>query len=258
MSDRGTQSGTPASTAEWRDIARAPNLYYHILSLPGREAGLTAEDFYATGESDWQDFSGQWLHYCPGLGGSCIEIGCGAGRITRALAASFQSVVALDVSADMISLAREVCPPSVEFQQVNGAVIPAETGSADALFSVLTLQHLDGFEAVRGYLAEAHRVLRGGGSLMVDLTLAKHEPPSVARRARAEIDIWRSRRGLRKGKVHKRVRWREYPWEQVRSALEEIGFQSVEFRMFAVSSSSSHYHFWLARKPDRADGRAFR
>src|SRR4029078_8414998 len=46
----------PPSTDEWRDIARVPNLCYHILSWPEKEQeGFTDEEFYATGVFDWED-----------------------------------------------------------------------------------------------------------------------------------------------------------------------------------------------------------
>src|SRR3954449_759019 len=126
-----------ASTDEWRDIARVPNLYWHIYSSPGREEqGWTRDEFYATGESDWADFQHQWRHYRPELGGRVVEIGCGAGRLTRALAQTFDSVVALDVSADMIAHAREACPDTVTFHQVNTAAIPEPDASVDAAISV--------------------------------------------------------------------------------------------------------------------------
>jgi SAM-dependent methyltransferase len=236
-----------ASTDEWRDIARVPNLYFHILSLPGREAGLSAEEFYATGAADWEEFAAQWQHYAP-LGGRVVEIGCGAGRLTRMLATSFASVVALDVSADMIDRAREVCPESVTFHQVDSATIPEPDASADAVFSVLVLQHLDDFDAVRSYLSEAHRVLKPGGTVMLDITIAKAHRPSVFDRLRGEIEIWRSRRDLRKGNVHSKVRWREYPWEQVLAGLQGVGFDKVEFHMFPIKSSETHYYFWMGTR----------
>lgn len=36
-----------------------------------------------------------------------FELGCGAGRVTRALAGVFGEVVGADISAQMVSLARE-------------------------------------------------------------------------------------------------------------------------------------------------------
>lgn len=249
MRRRARPRPAPASTDEWRRIARVPNLYYHILSWPEKQdQGWTSEEFYATGEAEWGDFSGQWRHYAPDLGGTCVEIGCGVGRLTRALAGSFERVVALDVSAEMIARAERVVPPNVELELVDGSAIPVADGTVDAVFSAIVLQHLERFDDVRAYLADAHRALRPGGSAMLNVAIA-HRPRGVLERARAELGIRRSRRGLRRGRVHALVRWREYPLEQVLGALREIGYAEIEFRLFAVSSNGWLYQFWFATKP---------
>src|SRR5438105_279050 len=110
MSDR-----TERTTAEWRRLAQIDPLYV-IHTLPGKQGRWAREDFYASGRSDWADFRRHWLHFEPRLGGTCLEIGCGAGRVTHALADDFERVVALDVSADMLGLARDVVPANVELR----------------------------------------------------------------------------------------------------------------------------------------------
>jgi ubiquinone/menaquinone biosynthesis C-methylase UbiE len=249
MSDATGNREEPSSSEEWRNIARVPNLYYHILSWPEKEAeGWTAEEFYATGDSEWADFKHHWSHYSPGLGGTCVEIGCGAGRLTQALARDFERVVALDVSPEMIATAREAVPENVDFELVDATTIPLADGGADAVFSVIVLQHLETFEDVRGYLKDAYRALAPGGSVMVNISLA-HRPRGIIERTRIEFGIWRSRRGLKRGKVHEFVRWREYPWENVMGALREIGYRDIQLRLFPVRSNGWQYHFWLATKP---------
>jgi ubiquinone/menaquinone biosynthesis C-methylase UbiE len=239
----------PPSTDEWRDIARVPNLYYHILSWPEKEQdGFTEDEFYATGVSDWEDFRSHWRHYSPDLGGTVVEIGCGAGRLTRALADDFDTVVALDVSQDMIDHARSHCPDNVEFEMVDGTVVPRADGSVDAVFSAIVLQHLETFDHVRAYMQDAFRALRPGGSVMLNISMA-HKPRGRVERARTEFQIWRSRRGLKKGKVHQKVRWNEYPWEQVYKTLQEIGYADVQLRMFPVRSNGWQHQFWLAQRP---------
>jgi ubiquinone/menaquinone biosynthesis C-methylase UbiE len=240
---------TPASTDEWRDIARVPNLYYHILSWPEKkESGFTDEEFYATGQSDWEDFREQWRHYSPAIGGTVVEIGCGAGRLTRALASDFNTVVALDVSPDMIAKAREATPDNVEFEIVDGSTIPRPDNSVDGVFSAIVLQHLETFDYVRAYMADALRALRPGGSIMLNIALS-HRPRGRLEKLRTEIGIRRSRRGLKKGKVHELVRWNEYPWELVMRTLQELGYENVQLRVFPVRSNGWQHAFWFAQKP---------
>ncbi len=239
-------SRVPGSTREWREIARGQDLLYSILGWPEKKGRWTEQEFLAAGESDWEDFHRHWRHYDPELGGTCVEIGCGAGRVTRALASDFERVVGLDVSAEMIERAGAVCPPHVEFREVAAARIPLDDDEADAVFSCHVLQHLDSFDAVARYLADARRVLRPGGSMMVHITLQSRRS-SRWRRLRQELGLWRSRRALRRGEEHFSVRMRLYRLEEVQELLERLGFRDIELRMFPVRSNGYPHHFWLGR-----------
>ena len=75
------------------------------------------------------------------------------------LAGEFERVEAVDVSTDMIAKAREAAPGNVTFHQVDGAHVPIEDGSVDAVFSVHVFQHLGASRCVADYLSEARRVL---------------------------------------------------------------------------------------------------
>lgn len=236
------------STAEWRALAREKNVLSNILAWPEKRGRWTEEDFYAAGREDWTDFRRHWLHYQPDLGGTCVEIGVGAGRMTAALAGDFQRVVGLDVSADMLERARGAVPEHVELYQVDGPQIPLEDVSADAIFSVHVLQHLDDYEAMRHYLDEARRVMRSGASMMVHIEL-QSSPPSRIRRARTEVGLWRSRRGLRRGRPHTLVRMNLYRSEQIFALLGQLGFCAVELRAFPVHSNGYRHEFFFARAP---------
>jgi SAM-dependent methyltransferase len=234
------------ATAEWRRIARGDDVLYSITSWPDKKGGgWTAEEFYASGESDWADFERHWRHYERSLGGTCVEIGCGAGRITRALAGSFDRVLALDVSEEMIARTREACPENVDARLVEGPAIPLADGAADAVFSAHVLQHLETREILRSYLAEARRVLRDGGTMMIHLTLVSRRPPRLWK-AKEELRLWWSRRRLARGKEHTAVRMRVYRLEDVFHTLGDLGFTDVELRAFPVRSNGYLHHFFLA------------
>jgi ubiquinone/menaquinone biosynthesis C-methylase UbiE len=238
-----------AATTEWRQIARGPRPLYHILTWHDIE-DWAPEDFYGVGRSDWEDFREQWLHYAGELDGECLEIGCGAGRLTRMLAGQFDRVQAVDVSEDMIAKAREATPDNVEFHRVDGTGLPLADESVDAVFSVHVLQHLDDFDAVSGCVTEAARALRPGGTLMVHIPLSRAEPGLLSRRGAVarELKLWRSRRALSRGREHFAVRYREYEWEQVWRLLSGLGLERIEMRMFPVRSNGYHHAFWLATK----------
>jgi trans-aconitate methyltransferase len=236
------------ATAEWREIARGDDVLYSITSWPDKRGRWTDADFYASGESDWEDFRSHWQHFAPDLGGACVEIGCGAGRLTKPLSAFFARVVALDVSDDMIARAAAVAGPNAEFARVDGPAIPLAGGEADAVFSCHVLQHLETHADLHNYLAEAHRALRPGGTMMVHITLNSRRR-SLAGRVIRELRLRWSRRRLRRGKVHTAVRMRVYQPEQIFHLLgTELGFDHVELRAFPARSNGYLHHFFLARR----------
>jgi SAM-dependent methyltransferase len=246
-----------AATEEWRQIARGPRVLYHVLTWPGKD-DWTEEEFYDVGRTDWEDFRSQWLHYAGDLAGTCLEIGCGAGRLTRQLAGQFDRVVAVDVSADMIERARAAAPGNAEFHQVEGTRLPLPDASVDAVFSVHVLQHLDDFDDVSAYVAEATRALTPGGTLMLHIALGTLEQGLVGRRGKLRVEwrLWRSRRALKRGQEHFAVRYRLYDLEQVQRMLEALPLERIELRMFPVRSNAYQHTFWLATKSEDDGARA--
>jgi ubiquinone/menaquinone biosynthesis C-methylase UbiE len=104
-------------------------------------------------------------------GGVCVEVGCGPGRMTGALAARFDRVVALDVSPEMLARAAEaVTAANVDFRHVSGERLDGvEDASADAAVCYLVLQHLPSRRLAQAYVRELGRVLRPGGEAFVQL-----------------------------------------------------------------------------------------
>ncbi len=200
------------------------------------------------GASDWADCERQWRHYQPDLGGRCIEVGCGAGRVTHALAATFLSVAAVDVSEAMLELTTSASPANVETFLVDGVRLPMPDASADAVFTAHVLQHLDGPGYVREYLAEMFRVLRPGGTAMIHTWLRSGRRP-VWRRVANSARLAVTRRMLAHGKQV--VAWRGIPYrvEELRAWLGEVGFHEIELREFPMSSNGDPHPFWLARRP---------
>lgn len=104
-------------------------------------------------------------------GGVCVEVGCGPGRMTAALAERFDRVLALDVSPEMLARAREAtASPNVDFRLVTGERLDSiADASADALVCYLVLQHLPSRGHVLAYLREFARVLAPAGQAFVQL-----------------------------------------------------------------------------------------
>jgi len=95
-----------------------------------------------------------------------LEIGCGVGRMTRALASAFGQVYGVDVSGEMIEQARQnlASTPNATVLQNNGADLRVLGDiTIDFAFSYIVFQHIPSREVIRNYVAEVHRLLRPGG-----------------------------------------------------------------------------------------------
>lgn len=147
-----------------------------------RRARENARYYVATGREDWTDEeffeSGQravaeqilndMINICQGKDPKqmrVVEIGCGAGRITRALADLFGEVHAVDVSGEMVSQAQRALRgyANAHVYQNNGkdlSVLPP--GPYDFAFSTIVFQHIPSREVIYSYVREVHRLLRPG------------------------------------------------------------------------------------------------
>src|SRR6202000_2884681 len=124
----------------------------------------TDEDFFQSGERAVADqILTDMSNVCQGLPPGkmrVLEIGCGAGRITRALAKLFGEVHAVDVSGEMVRLAKDALKdlPNAFVYQNNGmdlnVLLPQEF---DFAFSTLVFQHIASREVIYSYVREAHR-----------------------------------------------------------------------------------------------------
>jgi SAM-dependent methyltransferase len=95
-----------------------------------------------------------------------LEIGSGAGRMTRRIAALAGSVIASDVSGEMLVRAARNLEGAgnVTFVELSGeGDLPFSDASVDAVFSYITMQHVPTAAAQERYFAEAIRVTRPGG-----------------------------------------------------------------------------------------------
>jgi SAM-dependent methyltransferase len=168
----------------------------HVLRMRrdwDRRARENARHYVVTGQQQWSDdeflqsgrvtldeeILNDLTNVCQGKDPkrmSVLEIGCGAGRVTRALAEYFGDVYAVDISGEMIRHARRMVAgiPNVHVFRNNGKDLsivrrnwwnrfglgrPLEL---DFAFSFMVFQHIASREIIESYVREAHRLLRPG------------------------------------------------------------------------------------------------
>jgi SAM-dependent methyltransferase len=147
----------------WDARAREDALFFIDTRRPFKSDEI--ESFWAGGVEDLQTMLVR-LGAEVSSSDVALDIGCGVGRLTRALAQRAKLVYGIDVSGEMISRAttfnRDV--PNVRWLQGDGVSLrPLEDGSVDAVISVVVFQHIPDPEVTYGYVREIGRVLRIGG-----------------------------------------------------------------------------------------------
>lgn len=155
---------------------------------------------------------------------AALEIGCGPGRLMRPMSRHFGEVHGVDVSDEMIRLAKERlrgvanAHPQVTAKS-DLAMFP--DAKFDFVYSYAVFQHIPSREVVLGYLREAWRVLKPGGVIRCQL----NGLPQTAK----QYDTWS---GVRIAP------------EEVRAFAREQGFQ-----LLALEDIWTQYMWVTMRKP---------
>ncbi|MBZ5603089.1 MAG: class I SAM-dependent methyltransferase [Acidobacteriia bacterium] len=129
----------------------------------------TDETFFASGEQQIEeDIMTDLPNICQGKDPKemrVLEIGCGAGRLTRAFAKRFGEVHAVDISGEMVAAAKQALSnfPNAHVYQNSGCdlkVIPELP--FDFAYSAIVFQHIPSREIIESYVREVSRLLRPG------------------------------------------------------------------------------------------------
>jgi 2-polyprenyl-3-methyl-5-hydroxy-6-metoxy-1,4-benzoquinol methylase len=105
------------------------------------------EVFYVTGEQEAKVLDSTLDRHLiePRPLGRCVELGCGVGRVTGALARRYREVIAIDISEPHLRLAEEELQKqgvnNVTFNQLTSLEQTQELGQIDLFYSKIVLQH---------------------------------------------------------------------------------------------------------------------
>lgn len=132
------------------------------------------------------------------LNASALEIGCGVGRFSRALAKRFGSVIAVDVSEEMVRKARELNTaqeyPNLEFKATDGKSMSfLSTKSIDFAFSYEVFQHMPSYEIILNNLQDIQKILKPTGIAFIHLRTESLLSPNIVKKNLKKIipnSIW--------------------------------------------------------------------
>ncbi|MBU3626737.1 class I SAM-dependent methyltransferase [Polynucleobacter sp. JS-Safj-400b-B2] len=134
---------------EWQFLGES-NPYWSVITQPAYdllEFEKNRDQFYSSGKHTADIFLAS-LRRCrinPNELKSCIDFGCGVGRVSGHLASIFSKVIAVDISQAHLSLAAEYAKQSninnIEFVHADRIESVLTLPKVDAILSVITLQH---------------------------------------------------------------------------------------------------------------------
>lgn len=163
----------------WDQLASNDPLWA-VLSDPAKKDRRWAlRDFMASGERE----VALLFQRCSQLGlrpaaGRALDFGCGVGRLSQALARRFDRVTGVDISPDMVALARGLnqYPDSADYVcSFNRSLPELVTDPLDFVYSNIVLQHVPPDLAV-GYIADCLGLLVPGGLLVFQLPSHRQDP----------------------------------------------------------------------------------
>lgn len=162
---RRRQADTDAGGARafWDTKARENAMYYIHSEL--NYSHVDEAEFWSSGP-DSLDRSLDPFGLTIGPQDQVVEIGCGIGRMTRAIAERAAWVTGIDVSSEMVERGRRALADldNVQIMLGNGYDLgDMPDASADIAYSLIVFQHIPDPAITCGYIREIGRVLRPGG-----------------------------------------------------------------------------------------------
>jgi cyclopropane fatty-acyl-phospholipid synthase-like methyltransferase len=244
------------STTEWRFWGRHDPMWA-VATWKGREHDgphpWTIDDLRAAGRSDCSDIMHHWNQYGRIEGGTCIEIGCGSGRLTSALIDHFDRVLAIDVSPDQVEVAKRLLADKVSrviFSIVEDPVIDTAPESCSAMISTQVFQHLSEYSGIVAYLQATYSALQPGATICFQIPVPGADNSHLLSAGHRAFDsAWAQvRRAIGR---HRFMEYKRYPADKVVATLTETGFADVELRIIRMSATGRRRSHFFARKPPR-------
>jgi ubiquinone/menaquinone biosynthesis C-methylase UbiE len=125
----------------------------------------------------------------PPAGRDVLDVGCGQGELTRALAAEGARAVGMEISEERRDAARARDPGgAARYVAGRAEALPLDASSMDVVVFMRSLHHVPA-ELMGAALAEARRVLRPGGFVYVAEPLTDGPMFALVRRVDDETEV---------------------------------------------------------------------
>ncbi len=153
---------------EWEDLACLDPLW-GILSAPSKQFGKwDMVEFFASGNAEIEKL----MMSCAlsrGDNGKVLDFGCGVGRLSKALVPYFGQVYGVDISAEMVKLARIYAPEVTFLLNQSDNLELFHDNFFDFIYSNIVLQHQPTGELAKAYMREFARVVKPNGTVVFQM-----------------------------------------------------------------------------------------
>ena len=147
---------------EWEDLAHLDPLWA-ILSDHRRQFGRwDEEEFFLSGQREIDALMTS-CGFATGNNGRVLDFGCGVGRLSRALCPYFGEVYGVDISEEMINLAKKHTSSCAFLLNQTDNLSLFQDDFFDFVYSNIVLQHQPTKEIAQSYIAEFVRIVKPKG-----------------------------------------------------------------------------------------------
>lgn len=136
----------------------------YLLKKTRDDYNLIAEDFSKTRWNIWDEFN-IFKKYIK-EGDKIIDVGCGNGRLMELFKGENINYTGVDISDQLINLAREKYPDN-NFTIADNLNLPFSDNNFDKVFSIAVLHTIPSNELREKAVAELKRILKPGGLLFI-------------------------------------------------------------------------------------------
>ena len=178
-------------------------------------------------------------------GGRVLDIGCEIGVLAKAISARAETVLAIDMRPEIISIARRFfAAPNIEYRACTFAGLDARPLSFDCVLFLETIEHVEDPVAM---LTRIRQLLRPGGTLVLSTpnAVSYHE---VIRQLARLWPSFRSDRGICRlisqiaaeapGSGTQEDHLYSWTWETVSRLVHRSGFRYVDHRRVGFAAPS--------------------
>ncbi|MCX5876523.1 MAG: class I SAM-dependent methyltransferase [Deltaproteobacteria bacterium] len=150
-----------------------------------------AARFFDADYEDYNDDLSALQAYAQRTGGPLLELGCGTGRVSRALAADGHSLTGIDLSFPMLAAAGLTATKSApHYACMDITALAFRTTFAAIIAPYNTLNLLTNPEGLRACLNQTHHLLADDGIFLLQLYIPDHELRALEGKKRFQFQIF--------------------------------------------------------------------